>query len=196
MRALPCLALLIAVCAPSFAAPKAVDRPLTRLEAQTLIDSVQSDLVDLWWWHTDELQHTGRAAQILGICDLVNRLDPTFVEAHSVGAFICTQRGDYPQAVARYEAGIAANPGHWQLYHELGLLYTRQKRWQQAQPYLEKAIARHPPVFAYRTYAHCLAEVGRRAEAIKVWRQILAANPTDAVAQREIARLEAAGKGK
>jgi len=167
-------------------------RPVTLSQARQVITSVRDDLVDILWWQAPIVGDQGTFKDVVKVCDLVVRLDPTFIEPHATGAWLTWNENDTPGAIARYRAGIAANPNHWQLYHELGLLYMRAVHDPAAAlPYLKRAVELPSPMFARHSYAHCLEKLGRKAEALAVWKEVLKACPTDLVAPGRIARLSA-----
>lgn len=163
--------------------------------AEQRIGSVRDAIVDALWLKTDEYWHGGNPAPVIGICRTIIQLDPQFVEAYSVGAWVASQQGDNKAAIAFYQQGIAANPDRYELQHELGMYYMYHDHdLKAALPHLKRAAELDSPGPVKRTYAHALTKAGMFKQAAAEWRRILKLDPNDQFAQRELKKLRDEGK--
>jgi Tfp pilus assembly protein PilF len=100
------------------------------------------------------------------------RLDPTFTPGYVNLADLYRQQGNDDAGESLLRAGIDAVPGDSGMRHALGLLLVRQKRLNEALPFLREAatLAEDQPRYAY-VYALGLQGVGEVPQAIAVLEQ-------------------------
>ena len=96
----------------------------------------------------------------------------------------------YPNAIAIYEKGFAANPTAWQIPHDLGRLYFLELRDYEQALHWWNITDRLPgrPDYIPRFLIRLQAKTGHVETALELWRQMLARTENEAV--REIARRE------
>lgn len=117
--------------------------------------------------------------------------------AQNVGGVHYFQKGDFPQATARFQRAIQSDPTNPDGYYNMAALYARTAKiynrpadLQQAEAYYHQAIDRDPNHRdAYRGLAVLLAEQGRRDDAQKLLAGWVQRNPTSATAKVELARI-------
>ncbi|MBL8180484.1 MAG: hypothetical protein JNL64_02605 [Blastocatellia bacterium] len=120
-------------------------------------------------------------------------LDPRFIAAYSYGAVILPSI-DPEKAIAITEKGIANNPNEWRLYHQLGYIYWKLGRYEEASRTYERGsqIAGAAP-FLKMMVAAVKTEGGSRATARQVYSQMLSEaqdEQTKVVAERRLAQLD------
>lgn len=100
-------------------------------------------------------------------------LDPHFIAAYSYGAIVMPAI-DPEKAIAIAEKGIAKNADEWRLYQQLGYIYWKLGRFDQAAEAYEKgsAIAGAQP-FMKMMAASMRTEGGSRATARQIFGQML-----------------------
>lgn len=104
--------------------------------------------------------------------DAATTLDPQFTEVYSYGASVLPAI-DETQAVKLLEKGITANPGNWQLYHNLGYIYWREKNYARAaEIYSEGAKKPNAPAFMQQMSANMQAQGGSREFAREIYLQM------------------------
>lgn len=104
--------------------------------------------------------------------DTASTLDPQFTAVYSYGASVLPAI-DSEQAIKLLEKGIAANPDNWQLYHNLGYIYWREKNYARAaEIYAEGAKKPDAPAFMRQMSANMQAQGGSRAFARDSYRQM------------------------
>jgi pentatricopeptide repeat protein len=150
---------------------------------------------DLTWIRTvqyfgSRIEGKERFPQLFQLVDMTTSLDPHFLDAYQYGALFLTIARQYPNAIAIYRKGIAANPSAWQLPHDLGRLYFLELQdYQQALHWWE-ITDRLPgrPHYIPRFLIRLQAKVGRLDTALELWQQMLERSDNEAI--REIARRE------
>ncbi len=161
---------------------------------------------DLYWLRT--IQYFGAHMQtdrqfphLYGLVDLATSLDPHFVEAYQLGGLFLSFGWQFPEAIASYEKGIAANPGRWELPHDLGRLYFLDlKDYQRALHWWEVAN-RLPnrPQYIPRLIARLYAKTGSLETALELWTAMYERTDNEWVkdtARREIGKLLKELEGK
>jgi tetratricopeptide (TPR) repeat protein len=180
-----------------WAAPAQAPGPI-ETQAEQQIARVRDTIVDALWLKTDEYWHGGDPAPAIDICRMVIELDPHFVEAYSVGAWLSLSlpKANEHDALDFYQQGIARNPQSYELLHEFGFEYyvLRKHNPEAALPYLKRAAELSPTAPIKHTYAHALAQAGKPREAAAEWLRILKQFPNDPIARKELAKLQASGK--
>jgi len=168
----------------------------TPTRAERLVTEVSQQIADLLWVKTDDYAHTGQEQKALALVRMVIQLDPAFPDAYSV---LATYARNNEDAGRIYRAGLAANPNSHQLNFEYGFFYmalwTRNPKG--GIPYLRKAVAAAPDTTQKIKYLHTLghlySQTDQVEQSIATWEEVLRLDPTDQVAQRELARLRASG---
>ena len=145
-------------------------------------------LADVYWIRT--LQHYGgdRVAGSAGrqkyillypLLDLTTTLDPYFNIAYRFGAIFLSE--GYPggparpeQAVALLRKGLAARPGRWQYYMDIGFVYYWHLRdYKSSAQWIERASAQpNAPNWLRPLAATMLVHGEDRASARFLWRQV------------------------
>ncbi len=161
---------------------------------------------DLYWLRT--IQYFGAHMQtdrqfphLYGLVDLVTNLDPHFVEAYQLGGLFLSFGKQFPEAIAIYGKGIAANPGRWELPHDLGRMYlldlgdTRQALhwWEQT----DRLPGR--PHYIPRFIARLYAKTGSLETALELWTAMYEGSDNEWVkntARREMGRILKELEGK
>jgi tetratricopeptide (TPR) repeat protein len=150
---------------------------------------------DLTWIRTVQyfgtrLEIKERFPQLYQLVDMTTSLDPHFLDAYLYGGLFLVIAKQYPNAIAIYEKGIAANPNAWQLPHDLGRLYYLELRdYKQATRWWEitdRLSGR--PEYIPRFLIRLQARSGHLETALMLWQQMLEHSANEAV--REIARRE------
>lgn len=139
-----------------------------------------------WWWHGGGYDECIRCAETMVF------FDPTDVEVYASIGWLQWSMGRHGAAVSTYHRAIAANPGSWEAAQELGEYYRLQHRQRLAERYYRRAAELGSPAVQRRQLGHVLEALRRTDDAIAVWRDILAMDPNDPVARRQLQRLGAA----
>ena len=154
---------------------------------------------DLTWIRTvpyfgGRVERHERSPQIYQLVDLVTSLDPHFLDAYVYGGLFLTIVGQYPNAIAVYEKGIAANPFAWQIPHDLGRLYFLELHDYVKALHWWEITDRLPgrPHYIPRFLIRLQAKTGHVETALELWRQMLERSENEDVseiARREIKKL-------
>lgn len=120
-------------------------------------------------------------------------LDPRFIAAYSYGAVVLPAI-DPEKAIAITQKGITNNPNEWRLYHQLGYIYWKLGRYDEASRTYEAGsqIVGSAP-FLKMMAAVVKTEGNSRATARRVYGQMLAEaqdEQTKIVAERRLAQLD------
>ncbi len=136
-------------------------------------------VADLYWLRTVQyfgarLESETASPHLYALVDFVTGLDPHFVDAFQLGALFLIIRGQYPEAIAIYEKGIALNPSRWELPHDLGRLYflelkddAQALRW-----WLVADALPGRPHYLPRFIARLHARTGRLETALQLWQAV------------------------
>lgn len=149
------------------------------------------------------LGYAGGSAEAEGI--ELDPLAPTALPAPAtrsdeLGIFYRSQAlgvaGKTTEAIAGFEKIVAGNAAHMSALYELGQLYKRTGRFEEAVEMLTRSIALGNEWFGpYFNLGVCLAQLGRDEEALVALRRVLELKPDLSLAAREIATiLERMGK--
>lgn len=128
--------------------------------------------------------------QLYQLVDMATSLDPHFLDAYQYGALFLTIARQYPNAIAIYRKGIAANPSAWQLPHDLGRLYFLElKNYPEALHWWE-ITDQLPgrPHYIPRFLIRLQARLGHVETALELWQQMLEQSTNESI--RAIARYE------
>jgi tetratricopeptide (TPR) repeat protein len=154
---------------------------------------------DLTWIRTVQyfggrVERRERFPQLYQLVDMVTSLDPHFLDAYVYGGLFLTIVKQYPNAIAIYEKGFAANPTAWQIPHDLGRLYFLELRDYGQALHWWNITDRLPgrPHYIPRFLIRLQAKTGHVETALELWRQLLERSENEAVseiARREIRKL-------
>lgn len=174
--------------APAFSAPaKGAPAADPEATATAVLDRVVADL----WAHSDGYFHDGDYETASRVGRLCVRLDPNYIEAVTTVAWLLRQGLSRPEeAKAMLYRGIEANPGNYEVYFDLGMLYYDLKQYAQAERYVGEAVKHNAPPPVHHMLAHCYERLGRKADALRVWRATVEKFPKDMAARHNLQRME------
>jgi tetratricopeptide (TPR) repeat protein len=163
-------------------------------------------LVADWYW-LRSLQYVGRKVDAykgditlddmtpLGIrtlgplLDHATTLDPQFMAAYEFGAVVLPSI-DRDAAINLVEKGIRANPGSWQLHHQLGYIYWQAGRYADAsEAYAEGARLPGAPAWMGAMAAQMNVQGGSRQVAREMYRRIYDESADEQVRSLALKRL-------
>jgi pentatricopeptide repeat protein len=112
------------------------------------------------------------------------------LDAYQYGGLFLVIARQYPNAIAIYEKGIAANPSAWQLPHDLGRLYFLDLQDYEKAMHWWEITDRLPgrPHYIPRFLIRLQARLGNVETAMELWQQMLEHSENEAI--RDIARRE------
>jgi tetratricopeptide (TPR) repeat protein len=187
------VALFLAVCTavPARAQKPSQDPAYQRAVLQS--DGIVNKVVDELWETTDHYWHEGDYHRVISIIRICVEADPTFTEAYSVGAWLIWSLGDIQTADAFLKYGLAHAPKAQQadMCYELGWQLYNTKRYTNALPYLQKAVALGAKNrLAYTILAHCYTRLKRYDESIATWKQVIKRYPDFQAAPKNLETVE------
>lgn len=167
--------------------------------AEQNIANVRDTIVDAIWMKSDEYGHAGDRPNAVALARIVIALDPHYVEAYGVAAYLSMQMGQRDQAAAIWRAGMAANPQDYELPLEMAHFYymyggKQTFNMDQALALLKKAAELDSPLRVKAAYAHGLEKAKQYQEAAREWHKILKLDPNDKLSQRALKKLRDQGK--
>ena len=157
---------------------------------------------DLLWIRTVQyvgthLETDRKFPQLAKALNLATSLDPHFLEPYRFGGLYLLYLARQPQAaVSLLEKGAAANPGRWELPHDLGRYYYLEAHdYARSLEWWERAATLPGrPDYLPRFVARLYAKTGHRETALELWSEIYRTAQNDSVrslALQEIERLKA-----
>jgi len=115
-------------------------------------------------------------------------LNPRHANAYTNLGVLLRAQGQIKESEAAYRRAIELNAGHAEAYHNLGVLLVGDRRIPEAVFCFCKATTLAPEsTESRRMLAHAYAEIGDRANAIRVARDWLALQPDDPIAVHTLA---------
>lgn len=100
-------------------------------------------------------------------------------------ARLAYERKDYPRAERELRAGLLLEPDRPELHLRLGIVLFRLRRYGDAIPEVERAVAANSTYLAdSQIVGHCYAALGKMEEAVAWYRRVLEAKPTNREALR------------
>jgi tetratricopeptide (TPR) repeat protein len=169
---------------------RAADDAITPREARRDAKATAGWLATLYERLADQHFHTGNWDDAVSALDRVIILKPVAgVDPYASAAWLLFSTGKMDEAMAMYQRMIEENPTDPDGYFELGMFYFRRHNYSEALAWFEKAVALGLPLPKRHMYGHTLSKLGRNADALAFWEQVLVEEPTNEVAQREVVRL-------
>jgi tetratricopeptide (TPR) repeat protein len=140
---------------------------------------IVNDVVDGLWVEVDRYFHDGDYTRVVVLCRVCVEADPSFDEAYSSAGYLLWSMGDNASANALLEYGIKHSTQPGSLNNEMGQQLFRLKRYEDAIPYLKKAVSLGgvPPT-AYSTLGHSYTKLGKFEDAVQTWKQVVAKFPS------------------
>jgi len=161
--------------------PEAVQRKLTALRQLTEFRLVQ--LADEYW-------HEGLHYKTMALMFVLLEYDPRDVENISGLAWLLDGYGETARAIQVYQRGIRLNPNRYDLYYDLGFAYFNKRQYEQALPYLEKAVQfANAPAFVWKTLAHCYERLERYQQSLQAWEKAKQLDPSDGAVDPNMQRV-------
>ena len=138
----------------------------------------------------DSAFHTGEWEQAVAALDGVIELHPQGLDAYANAAWLLWSSGKDDRAMDYYHRMIAANPKDPEGYFIVGQMFFFRRKYPEALPWLQQAeaLGLHSP--NRHLLGHELAALGRTDDAIAFWQRLLKDDPHDAVARRELDKLQ------
>ncbi len=161
--------------------PEAVQRKLTAIRELTQYRLVQ--LADEYW-------HDGLHYKTMALMFVFIEYDPHDVENIGSLAWLLDGYGNHARAIQVYQRGIRLNPNRYDIYYDLGFAYFNKRQYEQALPYLEKAVTfNDAPQFAWKTLAHCYERLGRLQQSLQAWEKAKQLDPSDGAVEPNLQRV-------
>lgn len=158
--------------------------PLTAENAGDLLTVAANALVD----EADVWFDVGKYDQCIRCNEAAIFLEPERTDLYGVNGWLLWSMNRHGAAITTYRRAIAANPGEWDAYFELGFYYMHHTQVRSAVRHLHKSVELGAPPVAARSYAHALEKAGRSVEALQFWEQLDKVDGTGVV-DSNIARL-------
>lgn len=150
---------------------------------------VRDQAVDILWLMSDRYFHVGDYESAIRMHYASIALDPQFVEAYSVAAWLLDSIDRTEEALSLLERGFNINRLSYQLPFDIGFILTRHKRLEEAVKWYEVAAQLPAPFWVRHALAHAYEKVGRVKDALKVWEARLKEAPDDPVVKRNYERV-------
>lgn len=150
---------------------------------------VRDQAVDILWLMSDRYFHVGDYESAIRMHYASIALDPQFVEAYSVAAWLLDSIDRTEEALSLLERGFSINRLSYQLPFDIGFILTRHKRFEEAVKWYEVAAQLPAPFWVRHALAHAYEKVGRVKDALRVWEARLKEAPDDPVVKRNYERV-------
>ncbi len=186
MRNIMWMIVLLCVTVPLLAK----DAPLTPDTARASAGDAVDFLVQLNEEVADHYFHSGEWEKAVAAFECVIALQPKGLDAYANAAWLLWSSGQDARAMDFYHRMVAANPTDPEGYFIVGEMFFGRKRYAEALPWVEKAVALGLTSPHRHLLGHTLLKVGRRADALAFWQRLLAEDPKDDVARRQIDDLQ------
>ena len=163
------------------------------LRTKSQVDGITGKTLDNLWTVTDHYWHEGDYYRIVDLCRLILEGDPSDEEVCSSAAYLLWSMQDTASADWLLTYGIqraATNRGMF--YWNMGWHVFNTKRYKDALPYLQKAVAAGKvPFSAYAVLGHCYDRLDRLPESVKAWEDAARRFPEMGSAKTNLARVKA-----
>ncbi|MCS7191295.1 MAG: tetratricopeptide repeat protein [Fimbriimonadales bacterium] len=161
--------------------PEAVQRKVRALRQLTEYRLLQ--LADEYW-------HDGQHYKTMALMFVLIEYDPHDVENISGLAWLLDGYGETARAIQVYQRGIRLNPNRYDIYYDLGYAYFNKRQYEQALPYLEKAVTfANVPPFVWKTLAHCYERLGQLEKSLQAWQKVKQLDPSDGAVELNMQRV-------
>ncbi|GIV08154.1 MAG: hypothetical protein KatS3mg019_0245 [Fimbriimonadales bacterium] len=180
--------LLVVGCAVLLGAGWAQAKPsdATQRKLNAIRELTQYRLIQL----ADEYWHDGMHYKTMALMFVFIEYDPRDVENISSLAWLLDGYGENARALQIYQRGIRLNPNRYDLYYDLGFAYFNKRQYEQALPYLEKAVSfDNAPQFAWKTLAHCYERLERLPQSLRAWEKAKQLDPSDGAVEPNLQRV-------
>ena len=152
------------------ASPKVGAQPLRHATQEELVEAVLGETANRLWDQADAHFHVGEYNHAVSLCRIVVQADPHNMEAFTTSGWLLWSTGRNEEAEAFLQEGIAANPGTYYMYDEMGIYWLiERKDPQSALPYYEKAVKYDCPFQTWHSLANCYEKTGQWAKAVGAW---------------------------
>ncbi|RCK81074.1 MAG: hypothetical protein OZSIB_2451 [Candidatus Ozemobacter sibiricus] len=147
---------------------------------------------NLLWIQMDADSHRGLWHRVEFALELIPAIDPHFVEAYLLLAYLYDEKGDYDRSLQVLRAGMRNNPWRSELPIQIGVqcLNFRQRHGpvrrlpEALEAFTTACRLSDAPGYAFRLRAITLVAMGRRAEAI-AWLEAVARDPARSPVDRQ-----------
>lgn len=150
--------------------------PIARGQDADHVEAIVDDCLRQLYVVSDRHWHKGEYSHLVNVNRMVIAGRPTFIEPYVNAGWLLWSMDRDAEAVALYDAGIAANPNSYALYNEKGFyLITRKKDWKNGLPLLEKAASLPDCAkIVMHTLAHAYERNGQLNKALEAWNKAAA----------------------
>lgn len=157
------------------------------------VDGITEATLDKLWIETDKYWHEGDYNRIVDLCRIVIEADPGDDEACGSAAYLLWSMGDTKAADWILEYGSKRAPRNKGVFfHEFGWHLYNTKRYKEALPYLQKAVAAGGvAITTYTTLAHSYEKTGDLKNSLKTWETIKQRYPEHIAWKPNMARVKA-----
>ena len=177
LRRILVIAALVLLVSPIWADTAAQAVPTKSLEK---IQQTLGRVTDLLWEKSDGFFHVGDYERSVATLRLITDLDPTDLQAYSVGAWLIDSRERPSEAEAFLKLGLSRNPNHYEMYSELGDFYFNKQNYAAAVGYFESALKfKDCPIVLWHMLAHAYERSGSLQKSIETWEHALTLEPGD-----------------
>ncbi|MCS7253019.1 MAG: tetratricopeptide repeat protein [Armatimonadota bacterium] len=150
---------------------------------------VRDQAIDILWLMSDRYFHVGDYDSAVRMHYGSIALDPQFVEAYSVAAWLLDSMDRTDEALSLLKRGFSINKFSYQLPFDIGFILSRHKKFEEAVKWYELAAQLPAPFWVKHALARAYERVGRLEEALKVWQMRLDESPDDPVVKRNYERV-------
>ncbi|MFA4028305.1 MAG: hypothetical protein GDYSWBUE_000185 [Candidatus Fervidibacterota bacterium] len=150
---------------------------------------VRDQAVDILWLMSDRYFHVGDYESAVRMHYASIALDPQFVEAYSVAAWLLDSMDRTEEALSLLERGFSVNRFSYQLPFDIGFILTRHKKFEEAVKWYEIAAQLPAPFWVRHALAHAYEKIGKLKDALRVWEMRLKESPDDPVVKRNYERV-------
>lgn len=161
----------------------------TPAEARAMVADAVGQLCMLYDLQSARYFNDDEWPKAIAMFDQMIRLEPRNYEPYANAAWLLWSTGKHDRAMDYYQRMVAADPDNPETYYIVAAYYFTRRVYADSIPWLEKAIAHGLTSPKRHMYGHALRYLGRTQDALAFWRRVLAEEPEDTVAQKEIEKL-------
>ena len=152
------------------APPKPGAQTVRHATQEELVDAVLGETANRLWDQADAHFHDGEYNHVVSLCRIVVQADPHNMEAFTTSAWLLWSTGRNEEAEALLREGIAANPGTYYMYDEMGVYWLIERKVPRAAiPYYEKAFKFDCPFQTWNSLANCYEKTDQWTKAVGAW---------------------------